>query len=92
MMFKANPCPGGGTTFKRVRTKVGDFIGVTGTKNSDGSVSATTVMIGQPTRAGKGGPGGMGPGWSRWEGQWCQATVGCWRAGCVTRPPSPHTP
>lgn len=60
--FKANPGPGGGTTSSASALKVGDFIGVTGTKNSDGSVTATTVMIGQPTRMGKGGPGGMGNG------------------------------
>jgi len=58
--FKTNG--GGGITSGASALKVGDFIGVTGTKNSDGSVTATTVMIGQPTRIGQGGPGGMGQG------------------------------
>ena len=60
--FKANGGAGGGTTSSSSALKVGDFIGVTGTKNSDGSVTATTVMIGQPTPMGKGGPGAMGRG------------------------------
>ncbi len=36
--------------------KVGDFISATGTKNSDGTVTATAVMIGGPPPGG--GPGG----------------------------------
>jgi len=60
--FKTNGGARGGTTSSASTLKVGDFIGVTGTKNSDGSVTATTVMIGQPTRVGQGGPGGMGKG------------------------------
>jgi hypothetical protein len=56
--FKAGPGPGGGTTSSRSALKVGDFIGVQGTKNSDGSVSATSITIGRAFRAGKGGPGG----------------------------------
>ena len=60
--FKTNGGAGGGTTSSASALKVGDFIGVTGTKNSDGSVTATTVMIGQPTRPGKGGPDGPGKG------------------------------
>jgi len=60
--FKTNGGAGGGTTSSASALKVGDFIGVTGAKNSDGSVTATTVMIGQPTRPGKGGPDGPGKG------------------------------
>jgi hypothetical protein len=37
--------------------KVGDFIAVNGTKSSDGTVTATSVMVGAPPM-GKGGPGG----------------------------------
>jgi hypothetical protein len=37
--------------------KVGDFIAVSGTKNSDGTVTATSVMVGPPPM-GRGGPGG----------------------------------
>jgi hypothetical protein len=37
--------------------KVGDFIAVMGTTNSDGSVTATSVMLGGPP-PGRGGPGG----------------------------------
>lgn len=56
--FKADPGPGGATTSSRSALKVGDFIGVQGTKNSDGSVSATSITVGRASRAGKGGPGG----------------------------------
>ena len=56
--FKANPGPSGGTTSSASALKVGDFVGVQGTKNSDGTVTATTVMIGRPPQMGKGGPGG----------------------------------
>ena len=56
--FKTDPGPGGGTTSSASALKVGAFIGVTGTKNSDGSVTATTVMIGRPPQMGRGGPGG----------------------------------
>ena len=59
--FKADPGPGGGTTSSASALKVGDFIGVQGTKNSDGSVTASSVTIGRPPQMGKGGPGG-GPG------------------------------
>ncbi len=55
--FKTNPGPSGGTTSSASALKVGESIGVAGTKNSDGSVTATTVMIGRPTHMGKGGPG-----------------------------------
>ena len=58
--FKTNPGPSGGTTSGASALKVGDFIGVTGTKNSDGSVTATTVMIGRPPQMGNGGKGGPG--------------------------------
>jgi len=56
--FESNPGPGGGTTSSASALKVGDFIGVQGTKNSDGTVTATTVTIGRPPRMGNGGPGG----------------------------------
>jgi hypothetical protein len=60
--FKAGPGPGGaGTTSSASALKVGDFIGVQGTKNSDGSVTASSIAIGRPQRMGKGGgPGGGG--------------------------------
>jgi hypothetical protein len=58
--FKTDPGPSGGTTSSASALKVGAFIGVTGTKNSDGSVTATTVMIGRPAQMGKGRPGGPG--------------------------------
>ncbi len=74
--FKTNPGPGGGTTSSASALKVGAFIGVTGTKNSDGSVTATTVMIGRPPSDGQGRPG------RRVQGR--QATAGCRRASCVT--------
>ena len=61
--FKADPGPGGGTTSSGSALKVGDFVGVQGTKNSDGSVTASRVTIGRPQRAGRGGPGsGAGAG------------------------------
>jgi len=56
--FETGPGPGGGTTSGVSGLKVGDFIGVQGTKNSDGTVTATTVSIGRPPRMGQGGPGG----------------------------------
>jgi hypothetical protein len=56
--FKTDPGPGGGTTSSASALKVGAFIGVTGTKNSDGSVTATSVMIGRPAQMGNGGPAG----------------------------------
>ena len=62
-IFKTNHGPSGDGTSSASALKVGAFIGVTGTKNSDGSVTATTVMIGRPGQmgtAGKGGPGGPG--------------------------------
>jgi Domain of unknown function (DUF5666) len=46
---------GGGTSSSASALKVGDFIGVTGTEDSDGSVTATALMIGRPP---KGRPGG----------------------------------
>ena len=57
--FKTNPGPGGGGGSSASALKVGAFIGVTGAKNSDGSVTATTVIIGRPSQMGKGGPGGF---------------------------------
>jgi hypothetical protein len=58
--FKAGPGPGGGTTSSASALKVGDFIGVQGTKNSDGSVTASSVTIGRPPQMGKGGRPGSG--------------------------------
>jgi Domain of unknown function (DUF5666) len=60
--FKTDPGPSGGTTSSASALKVGAFVGVTGTKNSDGSVTATTVTIGRPAQMGKGRPGGPGAG------------------------------
>jgi len=58
---KANPGPSGGTTSSASSLRIGDFIGVQGTKNSDGSVTASSVTIGRPPQMGKGGgPGGGG--------------------------------
>jgi len=58
--FKANPGPSA-TTSSAAALKVGDFIGVQGTKNSDSSVTASSVTIGRPQQMGKGGaPGGRG--------------------------------
>ena len=61
--FKADPGPGGGTTSSASALKVGDFIGVQGTKNSDSSVTASSVTIGRPQQMGKGGrpPSGGAP-------------------------------
>jgi hypothetical protein len=53
--FESNQEPSLGTTSSASALKVGDFIGVKGNKNSDGTVTATTVMIGRPPRMGKGG-------------------------------------
>jgi hypothetical protein len=61
--FKANPGPSRGTTSSASALKIGDFVGVQGTKNSDGSVTASSVTIGRSQRMGKGGGpgGGSGP-------------------------------
>jgi hypothetical protein len=61
--FKADPGPGGGTTSSASALKVGDFIGVQGTKNSDSSVDASSVTIGRPQQMGQGGrpPAGGAP-------------------------------
>jgi hypothetical protein len=59
--FKTNPGPSGGSASSASALKVGVFVGVQGTKNSDGTVTASTVMIGRPPQLGKGGAGG-GPG------------------------------
>jgi hypothetical protein len=56
--FKADPGPGGGTSSSASALKVGDFIGVQGTKNSNGSVTASSVTIGRAQQMGKGGPDG----------------------------------
>jgi hypothetical protein len=55
--FKTDPGPSGGATTTASALKVGVFIGVTGTKDSDGTVTATTIVIGRPAQMGKGGPG-----------------------------------
>ena len=56
--FGTDPGPSGSATSSASALKVGDFIGVQGTKNSDGTVTATSVTIGRPPQMGKGGPGG----------------------------------
>jgi Domain of unknown function (DUF5666) len=56
--FKANPGPSGGTTSSASALTVGAYVAVWGTKDSDGTVTATTVRIGRPPQMGKGGPGG----------------------------------
>jgi Domain of unknown function (DUF5666) len=53
--FETDPGRSGGTTSSASSLQVGTFIGVTGTKNGDGSVKATTVVIGRPAQLGKGG-------------------------------------
>ncbi len=53
--FKADPGPSGGTTSSASALKTGAFVGVQGTKNSDGSVTASSVTIGRPQRMSKGG-------------------------------------
>jgi Domain of unknown function (DUF5666) len=56
--FKADPGPGGGTASRAAALKIGDFIGAQGTKNGDGSVTASSVTIGRPQQMGQGaGPG-----------------------------------
>ena len=61
--FKADPGPGGGTTSSASALKVGDFIGVQGTKNGDSSVTASSVTVGRPQQMGQGGrpPSGGAP-------------------------------
>jgi hypothetical protein len=56
--FETDPGPGGGTTSSASALKVGDFVGVQGTKESNGTVTASSVTIGRPRHMGKGGPGG----------------------------------
>jgi hypothetical protein len=58
--FESNPGPSGGTTSSAAALKIGDFIGVQGTKNSDGSITASSITIGRPQQMGKGGAGGAG--------------------------------
>jgi len=53
--FRVDPGPSGGTTSSASALKIGDFIGVQGTKNGDGSVAASSVTIGRPQRMAKGG-------------------------------------
>jgi hypothetical protein len=55
--YKTGAGPNGGTTSSASALKVGEYIGVQGTKNSDGSVTASAVMIGRPPQMGRGGPG-----------------------------------
>jgi hypothetical protein len=60
--FKSGPGPSGGATSSATALRIGDFIGVQGTENSDGSVSASSVTIGRPPQMGKAGRGGPGKG------------------------------
>jgi hypothetical protein len=67
--YKSNPGPNGAATSSASALKIGAFIGVQGTKNADGTVTATTVVIGRPPQMGKGLPSrgtgrgtGSGPG------------------------------
>jgi hypothetical protein len=53
--FRADPGPGGGTTSNASALKIGDFISVQGTKNGDGTVTASSVTIGRPPHIGQGG-------------------------------------
>jgi hypothetical protein len=53
--FRADPGPSGGATSSASALKIGDFVGVQGTKNSDGSVTASSVTIGRPQQSGEGG-------------------------------------
>ena len=53
--FRADPGPSGGTTSSASALKIGDFIGVQGTKNGDGSVAASSVTIGRPQQMANGG-------------------------------------
>jgi hypothetical protein len=48
---------GSGSTTTAADLKVGQSIAVTGTKGSDGTVTASTIVIGVPP-AGRGGPSG----------------------------------
>ncbi|HEX4128370.1 MAG TPA: hypothetical protein VHX67_12370 [Acidimicrobiales bacterium] len=52
-----NPGPGGGTTSGASALKVGGFIGVTGTRDGDGTLTAKTITIGRPPRMGRGSAG-----------------------------------
>ena len=58
--YKTNPGPNGGTSTSASAVKVGVFVGVQGTKNSDGTVTATSVVIGRPPQMGQGGAGRVG--------------------------------
>jgi hypothetical protein len=60
-VFKSAPGPSGGSNSSASALKVGEFIGVNGTKGTDGTVTASTITIGRPPQRGKGGPG-SGPG------------------------------
>jgi Tfp pilus assembly protein PilW len=53
--FETDPGPNGGTTTSAAALKVGDFVGVQGTNNSDGTVTAATVVMGRPSGAARGG-------------------------------------
>jgi hypothetical protein len=62
--YTTNPGPSGGTASSASALKVGVVVGVTGTKDSDGSVTATSIVIGRPPRMGHGATGrrpGSGP-------------------------------
>lgn len=60
--YTSNPGPNGGTTSSAAALKVGDLIGVQGTRNADGTVTATTVVIGRPPQMGNGLPSRAGGG------------------------------
>jgi hypothetical protein len=53
--FETGPGPNGGTTSGASALKVGDFIGVQGTRNTDSTVTASTVVIGRPPQLGRRG-------------------------------------
>ena len=59
--FETNPGPKRATTSSASALKVGDFIGVQGTKNSDSTVTASTVVIGRAPQTGRGRAGGAPP-------------------------------
>ena len=54
--YKTNSGQTGASTSSASALKVGAFIGVQGTTNTDGTVSATSVVIGRPPQMGRGLP------------------------------------
>jgi hypothetical protein len=61
--FETDPGPNGGTKTSASALRVGDFIAVQGTTSSDGTVTATTIVIGRPPGSGSrpGRAGGSAP-------------------------------